>query len=51
MTDHPEIPQVFGGVDTHARTHHVAVMDAIGRGLADREFPATRPGTRRCGSG
>jgi transposase len=44
MTDHPEIPQVFGGVDTHARTHHVAVVDAIGRELADREFPAAPAG-------
>lgn len=44
MTDHPEVPQVFGGVDTHACTHHAAVVDAIGRELADREFPATPAG-------
>lgn len=31
---------VFAGVDTHKATHHVAVIDADGRVLADREFPA-----------
>ncbi|MGW3930271.1 IS110 family transposase [Streptomyces microflavus] len=39
-------PQVTGGVDTHGLTHHAAVIDAIGRHLADREFPATVRGYR-----
>lgn len=35
---------VIGGVDTHGHTHHAALVDPIGRHLADKEFPATRPG-------
>ena len=37
---------VIGGVDTHAATHHCAVIDTLGRHLGDREFPATRRGYR-----
>ncbi len=37
---------VTGGVDTHGRTHHAAVLDELGRPLGDREFPATRAGYR-----
>lgn len=44
MTDHQKVPQVFGGVDTHALTHHAAVVDVVGGELADREFPATPTG-------
>jgi len=44
MTEHA--PEVIGGVDTHGRTHHAAVIDALGRHLADREFPATGAGYR-----
>jgi hypothetical protein len=36
--------EVIGGVDTHGRTHHAAVIDTIGRHLADQEFPATAAG-------
>ena len=37
--------QVIGGVDTHASTHHAAVIDAVlGRQLDDKEFPATAAG-------
>jgi transposase len=36
-----EIGVVVGGVDTHSQTHHVAVIDDLGRELGDREFPAT----------
>ena len=44
---HPEHDrQVVGGVDTHGRTHHAAVIDQLGRHLADREFPATAAGYR-----
>jgi transposase len=33
---------VFVGVDTYADTHHVAVVDSVGRHLGDREFPTSR---------
>jgi transposase len=35
---------VFGGVDTHGRTHHAAAVDGAGRLLGDAEFPATATG-------
>jgi transposase len=44
MTQHHR--EVTGGVDTHGHTHHAAVIDSIGRHLADREFPATTAGYR-----
>lgn len=37
---------VFVGVDTHADTHYVAVVDQLGRHLGDREFPADPDGYR-----
>lgn len=37
---------VTGGVDTHGDTHHAAVIDQVGRQLADREFPASPAGYR-----
>lgn len=36
--------EVVGGVDTHADTHHAAVIDTAGRRLGDAEFPATPAG-------
>jgi transposase len=36
--------QVAGGVDTHADTHHAAVVDHLGQVLGDHEFPATAAG-------
>ena len=36
--------EVIAGVDTHAETHHAAVIDTNGRHLADKQFPATRSG-------
>jgi transposase len=36
---------VFGGVDTHGRTHHAAVVDGAGRLLGDAEFAATAAGS------
>ncbi|MFC7912941.1 hypothetical protein [Streptomyces sp. NPDC057386] len=39
--------EVTGGVDTHGETHHAAVIDHLGRHLADRKFPATGAGYRR----
>jgi transposase len=35
---------VFAGVDTHADTHHIAIVNEHGRKLADREFPTTAAG-------
>ena len=35
---------VTGGVDTHGKTHHAAVVDQTGRLLGDRQFPATAAG-------
>ncbi|SEO82353.1 IS110 family transposase, partial [Trujillonella endophytica] len=35
---------VFGGVDTHGRTHHAAAIDGTGRLLGDAEFAATAAG-------
>ena len=44
------IPAVVGpvtaGIDTHAQTHHAAVIDALGRPVADREFATTPAGDR-----
>ncbi|QNE78841.1 hypothetical protein F0344_33380 [Streptomyces finlayi] len=39
-------PQITGGVDTHGLTHHAAVIDSVGRHLADRESEATIRGCR-----
>lgn len=39
--------QVYGGVDTHEGTVHVAVISDDGRDLDDREFPTTPAGYRR----
>ena len=38
--------KVYGGIDTHADTHHVAVVDAAGRRLADVQVPTTAVGYR-----
>jgi transposase len=35
---------VIGGVDTHGKTHHAAVIDRTGRVLGDQEFRATTAG-------
>jgi transposase len=39
--------QVYGGVDTHEDSLHVAVISAQGRDLEDRGFPTTPAGYRR----
>jgi transposase len=45
MTNELSDRVVVGGVDTHKRTHHAAVVDAAtGRLLADQEFSATADG-------
>lgn len=47
MTASEQGPRVVvGGVDTHADTIHVALMDELGRELGDREFPTTPDGYR-----
>lgn len=38
--------KVTGGVDIYGETHHAAVVDEVGRQLADREFPTTPRGYR-----
>jgi transposase len=38
---------VVGGVDTHGRSHHAAVIDMAGRILGTREFEASIAGYRR----
>ncbi|GAA4519105.1 MULTISPECIES: IS110 family transposase [Nonomuraea] len=40
----PKARRIVGGVDTHADTHHAAVVLMNGRRVADREFQATRAG-------
>ncbi|MDQ0147302.1 IS110 family transposase [Pseudarthrobacter niigatensis] len=40
-------PNVYVGIDTHAETHFVAVIDEHGRRLTDQEFPATAGGYRK----
>lgn len=37
---------VIGGVDTHGNTHHAAVIDHLGRHLADHELPTSPAGYR-----
>ena len=32
--------ELVAGVDTHKNTHHVAILDLVGRPVADREFRA-----------
>ncbi|MFH7338428.1 hypothetical protein [Streptomyces sp. KHY 26] len=39
-------PEITGGVDTHGLTHYAAVIDPVGRHLADQEFAATIRGDR-----
>ncbi len=39
--------RIVAGIDTHSDTHHVAVIDEVGRQVADRQFPATGAGYRR----
>lgn len=36
--------EVIAGVDTHADTHHAAVIDGAGRRLGDQQFPTTEAG-------
>jgi len=45
MTDSkPSLMSVVGGVDTHADSHTVAVLDQLGRRLGCAVFPASRAG-------
>ena len=34
----------YAGVDTHTDTHHAAIVDGMGRRLADAEFVTTSAG-------
>ncbi len=38
---------LVAGIDTHKDTHHVAILDHIGRPVRDRQFTATPDGYRR----
>lgn len=38
--------KVYAGIDTHADTHHIAVIDAADRRLADVQVPTTAAGYR-----
>ena len=40
-------PKVIAGIDTHADTHHVAVISETGRHLGDKEFLAVGSGYRQ----
>jgi transposase len=42
-----ETTNVIAGIDTHADTHHVAVINEHGKPLADREFLAVGSGYRK----
>lgn len=35
---------VYGGIDTCANTHHLAVADQVGLRLADAQLPTTATG-------
>ncbi|WP_104119087.1 IS110 family transposase [Arthrobacter sp. B1805] len=39
--------RIFAGIDTHADTHHVAIITDYGKPIADREFLATSSGYRK----
>ncbi len=43
----PRPGTVIGGVDTHADTHHGAVIEGVGRLLGTRQFPADPSGYRQ----
>lgn len=42
-----ETTNVIAGIDTHADTHHVAIINEHGKPLADKEFPAVGSGYRK----
>ncbi len=44
----PELQEqrVVVGIDTHAETHHVAVITEYGKPLGDQKFPTTAAGYR-----
>ena len=46
MVKHGDGP-VYAGIDAHADTHHVAVIDGHGRPLGDVRVPATAAGYRQ----
>ncbi|VEH42550.1 Transposase IS116/IS110/IS902 family [Kocuria rosea] len=41
------VPGRYAGVDTHRDTHHVSVVDELGRAVVDRQFVATGAGYRQ----
>ncbi|UDY24118.1 IS110 family transposase [Nocardioides sp. Kera G14] len=47
MTVEAQSGQVYGGVDTHEESIHVAVISALGHDLGDKEFPTSPEGYQR----
>lgn len=45
----PSVPpgSLVAGIDTHKDTHHVAILDHLGRPVLDRQFAATPDGYRK----
>lgn len=44
-SNQPDLSHVLvAGIDTHKNTHHVAIVDHLGRPVADREFTTTTRG-------
>ncbi|SJN09521.1 Mobile element protein [Leucobacter sp. 7(1)] len=44
MTNIAEHRETYAGVDTHADTHHAAIIDQNGKHLVDAQFPTTPAG-------
>lgn len=44
MNTTPTNPNIYCGVDTHADTHHAAIVTEHGVFIEDRQFPTTRTG-------
>ncbi|WP_228000183.1 IS110 family transposase [Nocardia australiensis] len=44
MTSTTARPTIFVGVDTHADTHHVGIVNEHGKKFDDREFDTTATG-------
>ena len=42
-----ETTKIIAGIDTHADTHHVAIINEHGKPLADKEFLAVGSGYRK----
>lgn len=43
-TNPSQVGPLVAGIDTHKHTHHVAIVDQLGRAVADRQFRSTTGG-------